>query len=150
MLTVPQNNGWTEFSLKDTDTYKLSWLTDVPSEWLDAAIVGLTERIPFMCTGMTEPGRLICVVSRYMCHIIWEPEGSPADSSAPPKTEHVEMSVLDYCKELSEDISRDIDAWVEFGTAHDEIDKARHRLILEEKLEALGTVIRRDYRVTLF
>lgn len=40
MLTKPEW-GWTDFSLEGTSAYGLSYLDDIPVEWLDQAIHGL-------------------------------------------------------------------------------------------------------------
>ena len=46
MLTKPEA-GWSDFSLDGTSVYTLSYLDDIPFEWLDEAIHGLEILNPF-------------------------------------------------------------------------------------------------------
>ena len=73
MLTKPEA-GWSDFSLTGTSAYPLSYLDNIPFEWLDEAIHGLEILNPFCVKGFMEPGRFICVVSFWNCHIICEDE----------------------------------------------------------------------------
>ena len=57
MLTKPQH-GWTDFSLGES-SYSLSYLSNIPMDWLDRAIFGLQTLMPFEVYGYCEPGRII-------------------------------------------------------------------------------------------
>ena len=71
MLTKPYY-GWTDFSLEGTSVYGLSYLDDIAFEWLDQAIHGLETMLPFCVKGFLEPGRMLCTVSFWNCHIVIE------------------------------------------------------------------------------
>ena len=60
MLSRPLN-GWTDFSLGQ-EVYGLSYLTNVPIEWVNQAIHGLETLEPFAVHGVMEPDRMICLV----------------------------------------------------------------------------------------
>ena len=57
MLSKPQH-GWTYFSLSES-SYSLSYLSNIPLEWLERAIVGLETLLPFEVYGYCEPGNRI-------------------------------------------------------------------------------------------
>lgn len=73
MLSKP-NWGLTEFQLEGSDKYTLTDLTDVPFEWLDAAIEGLRNGREFCLRGYTHPDddKVFCIVSRWNCHVTFE------------------------------------------------------------------------------
>jgi hypothetical protein len=111
MLTKPEA-GWSYFSLDGTSVYPLSYLDDIPFEWLDEAIHGLEILNPFCVKGFMEPGRFICVVSFWNCHIICEDEDR--DPLDPQNTTHEisHTSMLQFCQQLYDDISENLDKWV--------------------------------------
>ena len=93
MLTKPEA-GWSDFSLDGTSVYPLSYLDNIPFEWLDDAIHGLETLNPFCVKGFMEPGRFICVVSFWNCHIICEDEDrDPLD----PKIQHMKFLIQVCC-----------------------------------------------------
>ena len=110
MLTKP-DCGWSDFSLDGTSVYPLSYLDDIPFEWLDEAIHGLEILNPFCVKGFMEPGRFICVVSFWNCHIICEDEDR--DPLDPQNTIHEisHTSMLQFCQQLYDDISENLDDW---------------------------------------
>ena len=110
MLTKPEA-GWSDFSLDGTSVYPLSYLDNIPFEWLDDAIHGLETLNPFCVKGFMEPGRFICVVSFWNCHIICEDEDR--DPLNPQNTTHEisHTSMLQFCQQLYDDISENLDDW---------------------------------------
>ena len=126
--------GWSDFSLDGTSVHPLSYLDDIPFEWLDEAIHGLETLTPFCVKGFMEPGRFICVVSFWNCHIICEDEDR--DPLTLPNTIHEisHTSMLQFCQQLYDDISENLDDWAywdydsEFATNKEELIKKLVRL----------------------
>lgn len=114
MLSKPQY-GWSDFQLEGTSTYGLSYLDDVAFEWLTQAIHGLETANPFCVKGSLEPGRLLCTVSCWDCHIIVEEEGLPSSKNKEPAIEHSRTSMIDFCRYLYDDIRSDVDGWASFA-----------------------------------
>ena len=147
MLTKP-DCGWSDFSLDGTSVYPLSYLDNIPFEWLDDAIHGLETLNPFCVKGFMEPGRFICVVSFWNCHIICEDEDrAPLD---PQSTIHEisHTSMLQFCQQLYDDISENLDDWAcwdydpefDFDTNKEELIKklARLKELIAENEEHFG------------
>jgi hypothetical protein len=109
MLSKPEH-GWTEFSLGKT-IYSLSYLTDIPTNWLDEAIHGLQNLTPFSVHGCCEPGRMICTVSYWNCHILFEDNGRDVLSKEDTRWEIAHISMLQFCRALHKDISENIEQW---------------------------------------
>ena len=106
MLTKPQH-GWTTFSLGKA-CYYLSYLSNIPLEWLDRAIFGLETLFPFQVYGYCEPGRMVCTVDFSECHIFFENDKHIKEDCS---CEAVSISMLDFCQRLHKDISAYIDDW---------------------------------------
>ena len=147
MLTKPEA-GWSDFSLDGTSVYTLSYLDNIPFEWLDDAIHGLETLNPFCVKGFMEPERFICVVSFWNCHIICEDEDrDPLDLQ---KTTHEisHTSMLQFCQQLYDDISENLDDWacwdydpeLDFDTNKEEliIKLARLKELIAENEEHFG------------
>ena len=92
MLSKPQH-GWTDFTLGDL-SYSLSYLTNLPLEWLDRAIFGMETFLPFEIYGHCEPGRMVCKVDFSECHIFFENDKHQKDDSS---FEIVPVNMLDFC-----------------------------------------------------
>ena len=107
MLSKPEC-GWTHFQL-GKESYRLSYLTDVASEWLTQAIHGLETMDVFSVHGFSEPGRMICTVSFWSCYIIFEDDG-PAPTGS--DVTHLHVNMIDFCKKLYHDIESNLDSWV--------------------------------------
>ena len=147
MLTKPEA-GWSDFSLDGTSVYHLSYLDNIPFEWLDDAIHGLETLNPFCVKGFMEPDRFICVVSFWNCHIICEDE--ERDPLDPQSTIHEisHTSMLQFCQQLYDDISENLDDWacwdydseLEFDTNKEEliIKLARLKELIAENKEHFG------------
>jgi len=113
MLTKPQH-GWTDFSLGES-SYSLSYLSNIPMDWLDRAIFGLQTLMPFEVYGYCEPGRMVCTVDYSECRIIFEDDKRHKNDSS---LEIVPMSMLDFCKMLCADISSHMDDWTKWNDSY--------------------------------
>lgn len=113
MLSKPQA-GWTEFSLGES-CYGLSYLSNIPYEWLDRAIFGLEASLPFEVYGHCEPGKMVCAVDLSQCRIHYE---SGTRRKDPDSLEIIPISMLDFCKALHKDISEHRDAWVKWNASY--------------------------------
>ena len=111
MLSRPEA-GWSQFSLDD-QLFSLSYLTNVPCDWLDQAIHGLETLAPFSVHGFCEPGRLICTVSYRNCHIIFEDEDQES-----AQWHIAPISMIEFCQNLYDDLSNNLDAWSKWLPAH--------------------------------
>ncbi len=119
MLSKP-NAGWTTFQLAGSSAYKLSYLDDIAFEWLEQAIHGLKTLQPFCVKGFMEPTRFLCVVSYWNCHIICEDDRRHSLTGDDIKNEYVHISMLDFCKELHDNILKSTDEWADFAPLFDD------------------------------
>ena len=140
MLTEP-DCGWSDFNLDGTSVYQLSYLDDIPFEWIDDAIHGLETLNPFCVKGFMEPGRFICVVSFWNCHIICEDEDR--DPLTPQNTLHEisHTSMLQFCQQLYDDISENLDGWTWWYNYASESDFDTRKKELIKKLARLKELI---------
>lgn len=116
MLSEPIH-GWTDFHLPGTSVYSLSYLDDIPYEWLDQAIHGLESMLPFTVKGFLEPDRFLCTVSYWNCYVLIEddergPMSEERISAMRPEVSHTNM--LEFCQYLYEDISGCKGKWIRF------------------------------------
>lgn len=139
MLTKP-HAGWSDFQLNGTSLYGLSYLDDIAFEWLEQAIHGLETMLPFCVKGFMEPGRFLCVVSYWNCHIICENDERNQLDNEDINTEYSHTSMLEFCKYLYNDIISNIDEWVRF-VDYNEVDWDEKRKVLECKLDRLKELI---------
>jgi hypothetical protein len=144
MLGKPED-GWELFQLGSKETaYDLSYVTDVAVDWLTQAIHGLRTLDVFSVHGYCEPGRMVCTVSYWCCYVIFEEDDR---SPACRDVHQLHVSMLDFCKQLYEDISANLNAWVHWdddGEDADEAAKAALKLrdkTLREKLNELKSLI---------
>jgi len=139
MLSRP-HCGWITFKLDGTGAYDLGYLTDVPMDWLDAAIDGLWRLRPFCVAGSLEPMRMICVVSYWDCHIFAEHMDGFEMGSEEVRFEHSSTDMIDFCQMLHDDLSADIDAYARFleFSKYDPEAKAKE---LRSKLELFQELI---------
>ena len=113
MLSKPQH-GWTVFSLGKSN-YSLSYLSNIPIEWLERAIFGLETLLPFEVYGYCEPGKMVCTVDFWECRIVFE------DDKHHKKDSYFEIAtvhMLDFCKTLHEDISAHIEDWAKWNASY--------------------------------
>lgn len=113
MLSKPQH-GWTVFSLSES-SYSLSYLSNIPLEWLEKAIFGLETLLPFEVYGYCEPGRIVCTVDFGECRIYFEDDEHIIDDSS---YENVSIRMLDFCKALHKDILDYIDDWSRWNSSY--------------------------------
>lgn len=139
MLSKP-HAGWTDFSLEGTSIYGLSYLDDIAFEWIEQAIYGLETMRPFCVKGFLEPGRMLCTVSYWNCYIVLEEEGRYPLDEEDIHNEYSHTSMIDFCKYLYADVSRDVDEWASFVDYFDE-DEGEKKQALLLKLEKLGNLI---------
>lgn len=141
MLTKPEY-GWTDFHLEGTSTYELSYLDDIAFEWVAQAIHGLEMMLPFCVKGFMEPGRFLCVVSYWNCHITIEDDERHPLQKERIKNEYAHISMLDFCKYLHGDISSDIDEWAAFTDyTDDETYRTEKKKALVQQLAKLEALI---------
>jgi hypothetical protein len=134
MLSKPEY-GWSNFYIGNDHEYELSYLTDVPFDWLEQAIHGLETMQPFAVHGFCEPGRMVCLVSYHICYIVFEIDGLTGDKSACKEMYGVNLSMMDFCRTLYNDINENIDDWSRWYL-HDLDDE-------EEMKEKLSLIIER-------
>lgn len=139
MLTMPVN-GWSDFQLEGTSLYGLSYLDDIAFEWVDQAIHGLEEMLPFTVKGFLEPNRFLCTVSYWNCHIINEDDERYPLEKEDISNEFSHTSMLQFCKYLYDDVNQNFDEWVDF-TYLDDLDKEERKAELAQKLQRLNQLI---------
>jgi hypothetical protein len=131
MLNKPEH-GWSDFSL-GTKRYSLSYLSNIPLEWLDRAIFGLEALLPFELQGHCEPGSLVCTVNLSECRIDFEMVRS---NRVIRSTETLPVSILEFCRMLHKDLSADPEAWAAWNPSfHMETED------LQAKLDRLAQLI---------
>ncbi len=141
MLTKP-DTGWSNFQLEGTSVYELSYLDDIAFEWIEQAIHGLKTLSPFCVKGFMEPGRFLCIVSYWNCHIICEDEEKHLLEEGDITMEYSHTSMLEFCKYLYHDIKQNMEEWVHF-IDYGNPDWDRKRKILERDLHKLEKLILR-------
>lgn len=147
MLSTPEV-GWTDFSLPDIPTsYGLSYLTDIPNDWLDSAIYGLENLTPFCVHGFMEPNRMLCSVSFWNCHVLTEPD-EPAATTEKDISYHISNTdMLTFCTYLHHNIRADLQQWVHWDDAGmDEEELQARQTKLTQKLERLEELLRTQAR----
>ncbi len=132
MLRKPQH-GWTVFSLGES-SYSLSYLSNIPLEWLERAIFGLETLLPFEVYGYCEPGRMMCTVDFSECGIYYENDKHQKDDSS---FKSVPINMLDFCKKLHEDISDHIEEWQEWSSSYNATKED-----IQSRLDRLQKLIR--------
>ena len=112
MLNKPEH-GWSDFSLS-TKRYSLSYLSNIPLDWLDRAIFGLEALLPFEVLGHCEPGSMVCTVNLSGCRIDFEIVRSNRVIRA---CEEVPVTMLDFCRMLHKDLSADLETWANWNSS---------------------------------
>ena len=111
LLSEPEF-GWSTFSLPDVeDEFELSYLTDVAIEWLENAIFGLEHLCPFCVFGNLEPGRLLCTVSYWHCHLVIESQDREPEALADITHLHSNTDMLTFCTYLRDCIQAHVEQW---------------------------------------
>ena len=134
MLEKP-SYGWTSFQPDVNWDMGLSYLDDIAFYWLDAAIGGLLRNEPFTVEGHSEPGFMTCTVNDDYCYIHYE---------CYPYFDNItiRMTKGQFCQNLYEDISRDIDEWVDFYPQQlCDGHRAKRRRALRQRLRRLKKLL---------
>lgn len=137
MLSAP-SSGWVSFQLLGTNIYELSYLDDIPFEWVEQAINGLRTDSPFVVRGNLEPTRFLCLVSYYNCHIIMENERDNDDAEG-VMHEYSHTGMLSFCQSLHDDIKNNLDSWVQWLSSRK--DNSERERALTEQLDILQELI---------
>lgn len=140
MLSKPKY-GWTKFKLDGTSQYGLSYIDDIAFEWLDQSILSLENLRPFCVKGFLEPGRFLCVVSYWNCHIVIEDDGKYPLEMNDIRSEYSHTNMIEFCKYLHRDISSYIGEWVSFVDYYDGCDITEKKELLVQKLDKLEELI---------
>lgn len=112
MLSKPEY-GWTNFSLGKLN-YSLSYINEIPIDWLKAAIFGLKNYVPFTVEGFCEPGHFICTVNDKNCYIIFENDENISLNKSNVSWDILNISKVEFCQLLYDDIAKNIDAWTDW------------------------------------
>ena len=91
------------------------------TDWLREAVHGLKNNAPFVFHGWCEPEEIFCTVTENFCYVICADEGKVLE------THEIKMTMLDFCKALHADISKDIFEWAYFEYYGDEFDGNEYR-----------------------
>ena len=140
MLSKPYY-GWSDFQLDGISKYELSYLDDIAFEWVTQAIHGLETLMPFCVKGFLEPKRFICTVSYWNCHIVCEDEERYLLKKDEIINEISHTNMLQFCQDLYDDISQNIDEWTWFAPHGDEANGVELKESLVQKLEQLKELI---------
>lgn len=141
MLSVPEY-GWTHFSIGGNE-YSLGYLTFGSTDWLREAVHGLKNHTPFVFHGWCEPEEIFCTVTDDFCYVICADEGKVLE------THEIKMTMLDFCKALHADISKDTFEWAYFEYYGDEFEGDEYRelhlhteKIIQSLLDELAALIK--------
>lgn len=124
MLSAP-DCGWTDFELEGTSCYGLSYLTDIPTDWMTRAIRGLMIMEPFTVEGYLEPGILRCTV--YADKTCLRLEDGTEEVSP--------IGMLRFCEMLRDDVERDLPQWAAFRPCDDPVSREAELRKLLQKLD---------------
>lgn len=146
MLSCPEY-GWSDFQLEGTAVYGLSYLDDIAFDWLEQAIHGLETMLPFCVKGFMEPGRFLCLVSYWNCHIVCEDEDRGILSKEDMGYDYSNTSMLEFCELLHNDIKSNLDAWAIFASYQEDKRPEEKKKYLENRLLKLSELIlaRKEY-----
>ncbi|NLL90798.1 MAG: hypothetical protein GX222_00040 [Ruminococcaceae bacterium] len=141
MLSKPEY-GWTAFQLEGSGVYWLSYLVELPLNWVDKAIRGLETLDPFCVNGNLEPERFLCTVSYWNCHIIIEDYGRSPLEREDVVHEFSHTNMIEFCRNLYDDITLHFEDWVPFVRHDPEYDDlTERRITLSKRLERLKELI---------
>ena len=112
MLSKPQH-GWTHFTLGEL-CFSLSYITNIPLEWLDRAIFGMETLLPFEVSGYCEPGRMVCTVDLFECRIVFENDRCRQNDRI---SEVAPINMLDFCGLLHKDLLDHIEDWQNWNSS---------------------------------
>lgn len=111
-------------------------------EWLEQAIYGLDNMLPFCVKGFMEPRRFLCMVSYWNCHIVCENDESMAPDDKEVVNEVSRTSMLQFCKHLYDDINQNRSEWVYWHADCEDVGAVAERAeVLTQKLICLRELI---------
>ena len=131
MLGIPEN-GWVRFQ-PDKEEYWLSYLSDIPNQWLDRAIFGLESGLEFHVEGHCEPGILRYTVSSRSCSCVLDGEV--------PREIPVDMG--QFCWELHRDIAQNLDAWAKWESIRWDLTEKEKEAIYAARKGAITAKLNR-------
>lgn len=103
-------HGWASIDLGVYGMHLSFMTTRLPLNWLDQAIMGLEKNLPITIHGSVEPGYDMCTFTGTLCHAFYIDEGD--FPCIPRRIYTFPYSKLQFCKELYEDILKELDEWV--------------------------------------
>lgn len=145
LLSEPEF-GWSTFTLPDVEReFELSYLTDVAMDWLESAIFGLGHLSPFCVFGNLEPGRLLCTVSYWHCHLVIESQEREAEELGDVTHFHSNTDMLTFCTALRDSIQAHFEPWFKWDAVEvadmSASERRNRRRKLRSKLERLSALI---------
>ena len=96
--------------------------------------------LPFCVKGFLEPGRMLCTVSFWNCHIVIEDDEREPLKKEAVINEYSHTSMIHFCKYLYSDISSNVGEWASF-VDYPKADTEQKRRQLLQKLEKLKQLI---------
>ncbi len=145
LLSEPEC-GWSTFSFPDgKKSYELSYLTDIAVEWLDNALYGLEHLTPFCVHAYLEPGRLLCMVSFWHCHLAVESEDREPEDADDIIRSLSNTDMLTFCTYLRDSIQAHLDSWLKWDACEwadmTEEEREERRQNLDRRLKRLSTLL---------
>ena len=113
MLSKPEW-GWSWFTLGRTRVQISNVFTPLPCGWLKEAIRGLEKNQPFVVYGWCEPEYIFCTVTKNFCYLAYTDDFSFSQPVDFVSISYVSVTMKDFCQMLHDDISKNIDAWVDW------------------------------------
>lgn len=121
MLSKPKN-GWSTVSIGEFEA-EASYLVDIPYDWLNACLTGLSSKVP-VTLFINEEGSEEFIVSYYeVTHIIID-QGSESECIT-----YRDIDFMDIAKAVIEDIKLYLEDWVEWSPYEDTEEKWEKRRI---------------------
>ena len=126
MLSQP-NAGWSTFTLGDYEG-SISYLTDIPFDWLRACISGLRYEIPAAFYTDAEGEEYYIVSDMFSTYIIKEHNGTSVTK--------VYIGLKDFSEMLLKDIGDHLESWIRWcGTPLNDGQYARRKAMLLSLIE---------------
>lgn len=136
MLSIPTASQ-TILKLKKEE-YVLSCIYNIVIEWIDNAITGLSKKHPFV---LSQPfDNLKITVGYFSTHIVKD----EVNNYSIYNYEFVRINMLEFCTNLYDDISQNIDAWancqsIEIENLEEKREELeRHLSKLKDEIDAYG------------
>lgn len=135
MLSVPVH-GWTDPSLPGLgEGVRLSYLTDVPLDWLRTLRASLSANVPAALYGDTEGTEVYIVLYRDFAAAV-------LDDGGEPRTVRLGVTEEAVARMLMEDVGAALDAWAAWLPESEfQEDLSGRRAELDEAVRELGSVL---------